>query len=240
MNVVVSQPRYLPAINYIQRLYYADIFVVLDNVQRQARGWENRNKILMDGVPKWLTIPISSSSRVDIKDANIADVSWIDTHKQALFNAYKNAPCFDYGLIDLYYKNVETCFCGKGASFRDVVVMTLNNCCSIFNFVPKLKLSSEIPQRLDLIGPKKIVEICHSLGANTYISGPNGISYGIVEAFDQIPTKVVFHEFTHPNYRQFNSINRFFPYMSFFDLVFNVGVDNASSIVRGEFHLHDN
>ena len=62
---VISQPRYLPALNYLQRLYFADIFVIFDVVQREVRGFENRNKLLLPK-PKWLTIPVSSSGREKI------------------------------------------------------------------------------------------------------------------------------------------------------------------------------
>jgi hypothetical protein len=58
MKIVISQPRYLPTLNYLIRLYFSDCFVLLDNVQRQARGYENRNKLLMPSA-KWLSISIS-------------------------------------------------------------------------------------------------------------------------------------------------------------------------------------
>lgn len=66
-KLVISQPRYLPVISYLQRLYFADIFVFLDNVQRQPRGVENRNKIIVNGKEKWLSIPVKSSCLGGIK-----------------------------------------------------------------------------------------------------------------------------------------------------------------------------
>ena len=84
MKVVISQPRYLPALNYLQRLKHADVFVFLDNVQIQTRGWENRNKILINGKEKWLTIPVSSSKREVVFKAKIAGKDWLWKHKETV------------------------------------------------------------------------------------------------------------------------------------------------------------
>ena len=45
-TVAISQPRYLPAINYLDRIVRADVFVLLDTCQHQPRAFEHRNRVL--------------------------------------------------------------------------------------------------------------------------------------------------------------------------------------------------
>lgn len=239
MNAVVSQPRYLPALNYIQRLFHAQTFVVLDNVQRQARGWENRNKIMTDSGESWVTIPIASSSRAMVEDTIILESAWVTEHKKKIATAYEKAPYYDQDLIESYYADVDSFFSGENASFRDVIVFLLNNCCSIFGFSPNIVLASQLAMEQEAFGAGKIVEICKCIGVEAYVSGPNGVSYGIIEAFAGSGINVLFHEFSHPVYPQFNN-KGFAPYMSFFDAIFNLGVDEVSKIIKADFVLLNN
>ena len=36
MRIMISQPRYLPTINYLRRILSSDLFIILDNVQGKA------------------------------------------------------------------------------------------------------------------------------------------------------------------------------------------------------------
>ncbi len=226
MKVLISQPRYLPAINYLQRLYFADLFVFLNNVQRQARGWENRNKILIDGNEKWITIPVSSSSRVLIKDTKISGKDWIDVHKNIINNAYRKHPYYDKKIVDLYYADVKEALEKNDYSFTDCLVKLTINACKIFDFQPNLAWSSFYDRTDEIKGPKKLLEICRATGATTYISGANGRKYGIVDAFKGGEIEVKFHDYEYPLYDQFGGKN-YVPWLSFFDPIFNVGLETV-------------
>ncbi len=226
MMVVISQPRYLPALNYLQRLHFADKFVLLDIVQRQSRGWENRNQLLLPN-PTWLTIPISSSSRALIKDTQVAGSEWMDYHKARIRQHYRKAPFFNADILDLIYKETN-----NSTSFTSITRQMLTNTCDLLGFTPKLihgsDLSQDILNKLD--GPSKLAGICKLIGADCYISGPNGKAYGIEEAFKTTGIDVYYHRFTHPVYHQLSSC--FSPYMGFIDALFMCGVEWLSDFVR--------
>lgn len=65
---MISQPRYLPCLSYLRRIAQADTFIILDNVQMEARGFENRNKLETGNGLKWLSIPVDGSERSLIKN----------------------------------------------------------------------------------------------------------------------------------------------------------------------------
>lgn len=226
-KVVISQPRYLPAVNYIQRLCFADAFVFLDNVQRQGRGIENRNKILLNNEVKWLTIPISSSSRELIKNSIVSNIDWVDIHKKALFQAYNRCPFFDSEIASKYYSNINS------LRYTGMITRMTFNLCEMLGFTPRVILASELDIDQQSSGPEKLYQICEAVEADLYISGSNGREYGVKEHFKSKSDKVnvVFHDFDYPIYKQHNNDNGFVPWLCFFDMVFNCGLINTKEVI---------
>jgi len=240
MKVSISQPRYLPAINYLQRIYHSDCFVFLDNVQRQDRGWENRNKLLCNGNPKWITIPISSSSRADISETQIEGDDWIQNHVQTIHNYYIHHEEYEKRVLEKYYDGIENELYAQDYLFAPVIAKSIENIFEILdleiNYDFATNLSSDRINKLT--GPEKLYEISNKANASTYISGPNGKEYGVNEVFAGTDIDVVYHEFDHPTYQQKDN-SEFVPYMGFFDVIFNKGVDYLRQIVKTNPNLID-
>jgi hypothetical protein len=235
-NAVISQPRYLPVINYLQRLKFADIFVILDNVQRQGRGWENRNKLILNNKIKWLTMPISSSSREMIRHTKINGKTWIRTHKDIIRNSYFGHPHYNETLLNLYYEGAEKTMEESDNSFTDVVIRLILNACTIFGFRPTLVRSSLYPETDKVKGHAKLAKICDGVGASTYISGANGKEYGIMNSFGKTETKVLFHYYDYPVYEQ-SGRETFTPWLAFFDPLFNLGLKKTKEWIYEEPYL---
>jgi len=238
MNLVISQPRYLPALNYLQRLHSSDTFVILDSVQRQARGWENRNKIILNGQERWLTIPITSSTRARIDQTHISGANWILEHTELISQAYSKAPYFDRDIIELYYCGVEPLLKNNDTDFSRIIIKLIYNCCKIFDFIPNIKISSQLNELDSAIGAEKLLKICNQLDAKTYISGPNGRQYGIEKVFSKSRIKVKYHYFLHPIYKQINR-NDFLPYMCFFDVLFTIGLKATKDLISAPLILEN-
>jgi WbqC-like protein family len=184
---VISQPRYLPALNYVQRLCFADPFIIFDTVQRQARGWENRNQLLLPE-PKWLTIPIASSSREEIRRTRIQGSDWVTLHKQQIAQFYLGAPHFDQGILDECFRGIPNLDepSVDGFDFTDTVVQLIRNVGVLLDLEFKLVKASALAPQSTNPGPGKLVELCRLTGTKIYVFGPNGRGYGI---------EVLYHEF---------------------------------------------
>ena len=232
-KVVISQPRYLPAINYLQRLKYADIFVFLDNVQIQTRGWENRNKILIDGRKKWLTIPVSSSKREVIFKAKICGKDWIRKHKEIIKHAYLRSPYFDERYIEIYYKNVDKICETTNFSYDEVLCHLVLTACRMFEIFPNTVKATELLGKAKRKGVGNLFLLAEKLGVDVYISGSNGRVYGVKDYFEKRGIKVMFHDYKYPVYEQFNS-NNFVPWLSFFDVLFNLGYKETRKLIERE------
>ncbi len=228
MSVIISQPRYLPVINYMQRIKNASIFVFLDNVQRQYLGVENRNKILINGKEKWLTIPVASSRKEIIKFSKIHGVKWIEDHKRMLFEAYKKHPCFTKSIIIDYFHDIEKTLTANDYSYSMTLIQLTLNACNIFDIQPSYEIASKLVGIKS--GNENLLDICRKLDADIYISGTNGRSYGIKECLEKEGIKVYFNDFNYPYYKQKDS-EIFIPWLSFFDMLFNVGYKQVKKAI---------
>lgn len=63
MKIAIMQPYFMPYIGYFQLINAADKFVLLDDVNFINRGWITRNRILVNGKPKYITIPLKKASQ---------------------------------------------------------------------------------------------------------------------------------------------------------------------------------
>ena len=79
MKACIIQPSYLPWPGYYSMLNECDYFVVFDNVPFDKNGYRNRNRILYDNHPRWMTLSVDKSS-VSINDKNklIKDTLLVD------------------------------------------------------------------------------------------------------------------------------------------------------------------
>lgn len=221
MKVAISQPRYLPALNYLQRIQIADIFVILDNVQHQRRAFEHRNKIKSpngDGV--WCSMHLQKeSSRPLISTLKVADPEWIKIHKGMIESYYKNAQYFDQEVLDFLYKDI------KGESFLENVMQGLRNVCEFFGIEHHFVFASELG--LQTHKDQLLYDITKAVGGTQYISGPNGRDYIRKNLFTDIV--LLFHEYTFPCYRQL--YGTFIPWMSIVDQLFNCSPQEIESFI---------
>lgn len=224
MKVTISQPRYLPALNYLQRICFSDVFVVFDIVQRQSRAWENRNKLLLPS-PKWLTIPIKSSSRAAIQECEIEKSDWLESHKAQIITGYKHAPFFDEELLDIYYSSYDISINPEAMHFSRATISALVHLFDALSLPHNFRFASELSDEdIHLArGPEKLRLLCEQLGADFYISGENGREYGVIDCFSNSKCAVLFHCYEPRHYVQSNSPPAFVPYMGFFDALFNNG-----------------
>lgn len=229
MKLVISQPRYLPAINYLSRLYFSDNFVLLDNVQRQPRGFENRNKLLFSK-PDWLTIPIKSSSREVIYLTKIDGAEWVEEHKNKIYNYYNKAPYFDEGLLSAWYEGID-----HVDDFTDAIELYLRNVCQSLNFEPKIIRATTICGCEKKSGVENICDLIRYFKSKftdtIYISGSNGRNYGIVDVLKKENIAVKIHDWQPEPYQQ-RSMESFIPFLGFVDMAFSVGIEKLESEIR--------
>ncbi|HLO63220.1 MAG TPA: WbqC family protein [Azonexus sp.] len=231
MIVATHQPHYLPWLGYLDRMQKADLFVVLDHVQFERRNYQNRTRILLDGVPRWLTVPVVQASQLErvidkqIDNSSGDKKSWGLKHYQTLRHAYRDAPFFDlYG--PKLFKILSTC----PERLVDMDQMTLDFLREALDIRTPLVNSSE----LNLSGARSelILNLCLAVGADTYLAGMGGSRTYLDRAmFAKAGVNIIWQEFQHPIYFQCGG-GPFMPGLSAIDLLFNHGPQSTEILHR--------
>ncbi len=228
-KIAISQPRYLPSCNYIERIMISDLFIIMDNVQHQKRAYEHRNKIRTSNGFSWLSIPIDrkNSSSSKISDLLILNEnSWEEQHLKSFKYNYKKTPFYKeiIDLLEIFYSKKRNTLNEAVKDMLDILIEYLELDVNII-WASQYEWSSKHDDLL--------IEMVKKFDGDTYISGPNGRNYIDFEKFKNNDIKLLFHEYEHPIYNQI--WGDFIPYMTIWDLLFYKGKESVDIIRKGRF-----
>ncbi|MCM8796425.1 MAG: WbqC family protein [Candidatus Omnitrophica bacterium] len=219
MIVSVHQPQYLPWLGYFHKICQSDIFVFLDNVQYKHREYQNRNRIRTSNGWMWLTVPIIKGHAYP----NISEVyidnsqGWSRKHWRAITLNYAQASFFNT------YKSFFNDLYGmQWERLIDLNIYIIKKINEFLGITKKIYFESEL--NIKTINTQRIIDICKTLKADTYLSGSGGKNYLNEELFRSNNIKLVYQDFRHPEYAQ--RYQGFVPFMSAIDLLFNHGPDS--------------
>ena len=231
MHITGHQPNYLPYLGFFHKIATADVFVVVDNVQFVKRGpfgWIHRNRIRTADGWIWLTVPVMTKGKFtqNINEVLIDNqLPWQRKHWKSIEWHYKSAPYFNK------YKDVFSEIYGQKYEYlwelNEKIIMTMLGLLGI-------KISVEKTSAMGAGGKAAglIIDFCKKLGGTSYISGIHGRDYLQDGLFRENGIDLVFQDFRHPVYDQVYK-DRFEPYMSTLDLLFNYGDKSLDVIKNG-------
>jgi hypothetical protein len=228
MKLAIHQPHYAPWLGYFAKWAAADLFVFLDTVQYVKNGWQNRNRIKTPEGPRWLTVPVRARLGTLIRDV-IVDTSqpWGARHFAMLENAYGAAPWWVRHRDDL-----EAFYWSDWDRLSPVAVSSARWLADKLGIATPTRLASEMALPDDAQGDAtaRLVALCRSVGADTYLAGQNGALYMDVAQFAKAGITVQTQQYEHPVYAQEHG--EFVPFLSALDLLLSHG-DEALGILSG-------
>ncbi len=227
MIATIHQPNYWPWLGLLDKIAKSDVFVILDNVQLNKDSNQRRNIFLANGRKKYLTIPVDYKLGVKINEAEIKDTPFAEKHYDTLRNWYLKSAFFDE--IDSLIKPI---YSKKYDKLIDILKATMFASLEIFGLSPKVVFASE----LNVSGAKAelVLNICRALKTDTYLSGRGAIGYfqdRDYRAFSEAGIKLIFQNFVHPVYEQFNS-EEFVSGLGCLDALFSCGIEAGRRIVN--------
>lgn len=217
-RVVVLQSNYIPWKGYFDLIHDADTFIFYDDVQFTHSDWRNRNKILMPGGLKWLTIPTGTNLNRLIHEVVLKDAGWQARHWEAIRQSYRKAPYFSQyrDFFEHYY---------LGNSWSSLSVLNQNMIRGIARELLGIRTRFDDSCNYELSGRRqdRLLELLGKCGARSYISGPAAKSYLEQHRFDAAGIELVWKDYSgYPPYQQQGS-QAFEHGVSILDLLFNVG-----------------
>jgi hypothetical protein len=200
MIVSIMQPYFFPYLGYFQLIAQSGTFVFHDDVQYIKGGWINRNRILRDGAPAWITLPV-------LRDAHERAINQrtyqntranVDRTLRSIEGAYRKAPRFEEVrplLVQIM-------------SFEDANVAAFNinlvsRICRFLNIEVRLAASSEMVRDNPLIGQDRVIDLCRRVGGTRYVNPVGGMDLYQVEAFARADISLGFLEPRLRPYAQF-------------------------------------
>lgn len=226
MIVAIHQPHYLPWLGYLDRMRQADLFIILDHVQFERRNYQNRTRILFDGISRWLSVPVIQRSQLErITEKQIDNRVdserkwWGSRHMAMLRHAYRDAPYYD-----VYAPRLQEILETRHDRLVNLDAATLKFLREALNITTPLITSSELRvsgQRSDLI-----LNLLKDVGADTYLAGMGGSrDYLKRDEFEAAGIDIQWQNFRHPVYSQCGG-EAFVPGLSAVDLLFNHGPES--------------
>lgn len=225
MIVSIHQPEYLPWLGFFDKMAKSDVFVILDNVQFQKNGFQNRNKIKTSRGWQWLTVPIIRKFPQSISEVKIDNTTkWWKKHLTALKVNYAKS---EY--LREYLPFFEEVYKKRWEFLADLNIFLIKKLAELFGIKTKIEISSS----LNVVGSdtEHLVGICKKLNAKTYLSGEGGKKYIDVTLFEKEGIELRFREYEHPVYPQQHEKNGFISNMSAVDLLFNCG-ESAIDVIK--------
>lgn len=228
MVVAIHQPEHLPWLGFFNKMANADKLVILDNVQYRKRYFQNRNQILVNGVPKYVGVPVKIDKYREktIADMEIyldSEVPWKSKYLKTIAYNYKHYPYFQE-----FYPFFENLLAEQILSLYEL------NMRIIMYFAQKLRIYTKVIRASDLSpsGEKSdlILDIAKKSGADIYLSGPSGRDYMDLDKYKRGNVAVWFNDFRHPVYTQ-KGTGEFIPYLSTLDLLMNVGAEQGREVI---------
>ena len=214
MKVGIMQPYFVPYIGYWQLLNAVDKYVIYDDVNYINRGWINRNRIMIDGQPKYINVPMLGASQNKlINEIHVNhDPRQIKKNLRTIESAYKNAPY--YAVIFPLVEEIIKCSQEYLASYIENSIRVI---CQHFEIETDLIVSSSVKKNCSLKGQDKILSICELLGATEYYNAVGGQMLYSYEDFRKRRIELKFLKTNNIKYKQFG--NDFLPNLSIIDVM---------------------
>ena len=220
MKVAVLQSNYIPWKGYFDIIHDVELFIFHDDLQYTKNDWRNRNRIVTEGGPKWLTVPVGTDEHRLILDVTMQDAAWAKKHIDMIRASYRKAPYYAQLMPFL-----EETYLGRTwTRLYELDRYLIERICHDF-----LGVTTRFSDSRDFathgVKHEKLLSILQSAGASTYVSGPAAKDYIRAEDYREAGIELVWKDYGgYPAYPQLHG-QAFDHYVSIIDLLMNTGAD---------------
>jgi hypothetical protein len=233
VRCAIVQPSYIPWRGYFDIIRRSDVFVFLDDVQYDRRGWRNRNRIKTAEGSRWLTIPVHARgaqiSGLPIDQVVMSGDEWPRQHLEMLRRAYRKAPFFEQ-----YTEWLERVYGAPPERLADFTIATTVELAAMLRITGTRFIRSSA---LNAGGRKteRLLAVLERVGATRYLSGPSARAYIDESQFERAGIALEWMEYNYPEYPQLHGA--FDAHVSVLDLLFMTGDRAADYIWKTENDL---
>lgn len=228
-TIAIMQPYIFPYIGYFQLIGAVDVFVSYDDIQYIKGGWINRNRILLNGLPKYITFPVKKGPlNFLINERFLADDIITYEKKRilaSLRHSYSKTPFFSViyplleDIINIDEKNVS-----RFAEHTQTEIL------KYLDINVEYKRSSELDFDKFLKPQDRGIEIVKKLDGKRYINAIGGLELYSSEEFAKNGIELRFLKSEVKPYQQFS--DDFVPNLSIIDVLMFNSKDDVRLILK--------
>ena len=222
--VAIHQPNYVPWLGYFFKIANTEIFIFLNDAEFSKSSYINRNRIKTQRGTHWLTVPVNANSTSSINEVRIANMIWNKKHVKTLKSAYGKAPFFQ--TVFPWFEDLLTT--AQFDFLSELNIHIIKKICNKMEFVPRFKISSDynVKSKRD----DRLIALVKEVGGTHYLSGYGGAKYQDPKKFEKNGIDIKYYNYQPPVYAQL--WGAFTPNLSILDLLFNIGFESTSSLLK--------
>lgn len=217
-KLAIMQPYFFPYVGYWQLIQAVDRFVIYDDVNYIKGGWINRNRILINGEPVYITAPLQQPSpfRRICDTSLLTSVVWRDKLIKMVELTYRNAPFFPE-----VFPVIETLLRHDTDNLSGYLAHQLQTLASFMGIRTEFVMSSRGYHNEQLTGQERVLDICKREGVSTYINLQGGQALYDGGAFNDAEINLRFIIMQPIQYKQRSA--EFVGWLSIIDALMEVG-----------------
>lgn len=170
MILACHQPNFFPWPSFFTKVDFADVFIVLNNVQFARNQYQNRFNF--EG--KWMTMSVNRGELGNL----ISQKHYVNPIND--WNSIKSGVRYDWLDYFDHFISESLCFTNNSIIREIAKLLDIDTNISEDTYTPHLNAS------------EKLVDLCLSFGAETYLSGPSGLKYLDLNLFSENDIQVKF------------------------------------------------
>lgn len=230
MKIAMMQPSFLPWQGFFELICKSDIFIILDDFQFSVQSYHQRNRLFINkGQTDWYTVPIKKNISFGeaINETVINNnMPWRIKMWKRIQQNYSKATYFSEiaPLIEEWLLNSNEFLADLNVAFIKIV-------CSILKIDTEIRLSSQFTSNARR--SHKVLELLRWGNANQYLCAKGSFGYMKEDAvFPVNDIEILFQDYIPKHYEQVGSPNKFVPFLSVLDALFNVGPEQTYALIE--------
>ena len=217
-TIAIMQPYFFPYLGYWQLIHAVDRFVIYDDVNYIKGGWINRNRLLINGKPIYITVPLHQSSPYK----RICDIAlqpspvWRDKLVKMIEITYRKAPSFAE-----VFPVIERLIQHEADNLAAYLAHQLQVLAAFMGIKTEFVVTSRCYGNEHLSGQARVLDICRREEAGVYINPQGGQALYDAETFRSAGVDLRFIVMRSLPYKQIGV--EFVPYLSIIDALMEIG-----------------
>ncbi|MFC5694228.1 WbqC family protein [Pseudomonas sp. GCM10022186] len=199
-TIAMMQPYLFPYLGYFQLIAASDLFVLGDDLQYVKEGWVNRNRILVNGEPRFITFPLKKDCHtLNINQRHLCDNIQDELSRiiRTISLNYSRAP-----FVKTVLPWLEQVLRYPQNNLARYAENAIRETCAYLHITTPVIRSSDLTLPPPIDHQDRVIQTMKVLGGKTYVNPIGGRSLYCFDYFMSHGMQLRFHRIDPIEYKQ--------------------------------------